>query len=216
MLSVFRSIAAMLVAVLVLIGAATAQAGTLNYTVLRDGKTIGTHAVTIDQNGTKTTVGIETDIAVKVFFVTAYQFKHSSKEAWNNGQLVSITSTTNDDGTAKALHARTEGDRITVDSTVKGSERRQHADATAFPASLWSAATVKQSVLLNTLDGQVMNVEVKALGSEAVDAGGASISAQHYAITGELTRDLWFDAQGRLVRMSFPDKTNTQVTYALN
>lgn len=214
--TVLRCVAASLATVIVALSATMAQADTLNYTVLRDGKTIGTHAVTIDQKGGATEVAIETDIAVKVFFVTAYKFKHTSQESWSNGKLVSITSTTDDDGIAKALNARAERGRLTVDSKVKGNERRQHADANAFPASLWNAATVKQSALLNTLDGAVMTVAVEDLGSENVDAGGTSVQAQHYAITGELTRELWFDATNRLVRMSFPDKTNTKITYALN
>ena len=60
-------------------------AETLSYTVTRDGSTIGTHAVTIDQSGAQTKVGVETDIAVKVLFVTAYKFKHASQELWSNG-----------------------------------------------------------------------------------------------------------------------------------
>lgn len=211
-----RAAAATLAAVIITAGATQAQAETLNYTVLRDGKTIGTHAVTIDQNGFETNVSVETDIAVKVLFVTAYKFKHTSQEKWANGQLMSIRSTTDDDGTPKVLSAQTENGAITVDSTVKGHERRQKADAGTLPASLWNPATVQQNALLNTLDGQVMNIQVQDLGAETVDVGGASLNAQHYALSGELTRDLWFDDAGRLVRMRFPDKTNTEIVYALN
>jgi len=217
-MSVLRTAATAFAAVLMFAGATLAteaSAATLNYTVLRDGKPIGTHAVTIDQNGPQTSVEVETDIAVKVLFVTAYKFKHSSKESWDNGQLVSITSTTDDDGVAKELNAQIQDGRIAVDSKVKGQERRQHADAATLPASLWNAKTVQQSALLNTLDGQVMNVQVENLGAEEVDAGGAKLSANHYAITGELTREVWFDAKGRLVRMRFPDKTNSEIVYAL-
>lgn len=199
-----------------LVAASPALAETLNYTVLRDGKTIGTHAVQIDQNGAQTQVSVETDIAVKVLFVTAYKFKHSSKETWAGGTLQSISSKTDDDGTPKELTARAEDGRITVDSIVKGQERRQFADATALPASLWNPATVSQSALLNTLDGQIMKVSIEDMGTETVDAGGVPLAAHHYAISGELTRDLWFDDAGRLVRMRFPDKTNSEIVYALN
>ena len=209
-------LAASLAALTVVFGAGQAQAEILNYTVLRDGKTIGAHAVAIDQNGAETRVRVETDITVKVLFVNAYTFKHTSQETWADGRLVSITSTTQDDGTDKRLVARTEEGRLTVDSIVKGQERRQHADAATLPASLWNPATVKQNALLNTLDGEVMDITVEDLGNENLDVGGASLSAHHYALTGELTRELWFDAAGRLVRMRFPDKTNTEIVYALN
>lgn len=219
MKTALRTIAATLSAAVIVAETATASpahAETLNYTVLRDGQTIGTHAVTVEQNGAETQVGVETDIAVKVLFVTAYKFKHSSQETWADGKLLSISSTTDDDGTPKELTARAEADRITVDSKVKGQERRQFADAATLPASLWNPATVSQGVLLNTLDGQLMKVQVEDLGPETIDAGGAPLTAQHYAISGELTRELWFDGAGRLVRMRFPDKTNSEIIYALN
>lgn len=215
MKSVLRTVVATLAAVIIFAGTTAAHAETLQYTVQRDGKTIGTHAITIAQNGVETHVGVETDIAVKVLFVTAYKFKHSSQETWADGKLLAITSTTDDDGVAKELSARAENGKFTVDSKVKGQDRRQHADAATLPASLWNAETVRQSALLNTLDGQVMNIAVEDLGAEDVDAGGASLSAHHYAITGELTRELWFDDAGRLVRMRFPDKTNSEIVYAL-
>lgn len=200
----------------VVFGAAAAQAETLNYTVTRDGSTIGTHSVTIDANGGATQVAIDTDIEVKVLFVTAYKFKHSSREAWQNGQLMSITSTTDDDGTPKELTVRAENGRLTVDSVVKGQDRRQYATVGTLPASLWNPDTVKQGELLNTLDGQMMQVRIEDKGAATVEAGGKSVDAHHYAISGELTRELWFDAQGRLVRMRFPDKTNSEIVYALN
>lgn len=189
---------------------------TLNFTVTRDGSEIGTHSVAINTDGANTQVEVNTDIEVKVLFVTAYQFKHKSKEVWNAGQLVSLNSTTNDDGTDKALNVKAENGKITADSTVQGQERRQHADATTLPASLWNPATVKQAALLNTLDGVLMKIQVEDKGMEDVTASGSSVSARRYSLTGELTRDLWFDAKGRLVRVQFPDKTNSEIVYALD
>jgi hypothetical protein len=217
-----RTVTATFSAAMIIAGAAQAQdlaqnkAETLNYTVLRDGKNIGTHAVTIEHKGSETDVSVKTDITVKMLFVTAYKFKHASQEMWNNGQLISLTSTTDDDGTPKELTARAENGVLTLDSTVKGQERRQQADVGTEPASLWNPDTVKQSALLNTLDGQMMQIKVKDLGTENVDASGAALSAHHYSLTGDLTRELWFDDAGRLVRMRFPDKTNTEIIYALN
>lgn len=195
---------------------AQAASKTLEYTVLRDGKPIGTHAYTIDTNGADTHVQVSTDIQVKVLFITAYKFKHASEEMWSNGQLVSLNSTTDDDGTDKALTAKAENGKITLDSIVKGQDRRQFAAAAAIPASLWNRAIVTQSSIVNTLDGKLMKVDVADAGTEQIDAGGSKITAQHYKISGELTRDVWFDDAGRLVRVSFPDKTSTEIVYALN
>lgn len=189
---------------------------TLSYTVQRDGKNIGTHTYNISDRGDETLVEVTTDIKVKVLFVTAYKFIHASKEVWKNGQLVSLSSTTDDDGTAKELNAAAAGSKFTLDSKVKGAERRQHADGPLIPASLWKRDIVTQSRVLNTLDGTVMKIDVEDMGQDTVQAGGADVQAHHYSITGELTRELWFNAAGDLVRIRFPDKTKTEIVYALN
>lgn len=217
MKSAFRTIATVLsVAASLAAFDALAESQSLNYTVLRDGKPIGTHAFTINHDGAATQVDVTTDIKVQMLFVTAYKFKHASTEVWNGGQLTSLTSATDDDGTPKELSVKAENGGLTVDSKVKGQDRRQFAGAASVPASLWSAEVVKQSALLNTLDGQMMSIRVEDLGVETVDASGAKVEAHRYGIRGELTRDLWFDAQGRLVRMLFPDKTSSEIVYALN
>jgi len=196
-------------------GQALAASKTLSFDVLRDGQNIGTHSYAISDNGAETQVEVTTDIKVKMLFITAYKFVHASKEIWQNGQLVSLNSTTDDDGTPKALNATTEGGKITIDSQVKGQDRRQHANMPMIPASLWKQDITKQDAVLNTLDGTVMEISVEDLGTEAVEAAGASIQAQHYSITGELTRELWFNTAGDLVRVRFPDKTGTEIIYAL-
>jgi len=197
----------------------TAQAAsrqTLNFTILRDGDAIGTKTYTIDTNGTETKVHITTDIKVKVLYYTVYKFTHDSKEIWRDNRLVSLRSTTDDDGTAKVLTAKAENGQITLNSLVKGQDRRQFAPALAVPASLWNPIIVKQKTIINTLDGRFMKITVTDIGLEQVEAGGLTIAAHHYKIRGELTRDLWYDAADRLVRISFPDKTSKKIIYTLN
>jgi len=192
-----------------------AQAKTLDFTVFRDGSDIGTHSYAISENGDETLVEVTTDIKVKVLFVTAYKFIHASKEVWKNGNLVQLNSTTDDDGTTKALNVKAQGGQLTADSVVQGQDRRQTADVGVVPASLWNKDIVQQSAVLNTLDGTLMNISVEDLGSDEVEAGGAKVAAHHYSITGELTRELWFNGTGDLVRVRFPDKTGTEIVYAL-
>jgi len=192
-----------------------AQAKTLDFTVYRDGSDIGTHSYAISQHGDETLVEVSTDIQVKMLFITAYKFTHASKEVWKNGKLIQLNSTTDDDGADKALNVKAQGDALTADSMVNGQDRRQTADANVVPASLWKKDIVKQTTVLNTLDGTLMSIKVEDLGADEVDAGGAKVTANHYSITGKLTRELWFNSAGDLVRVRFPDKTGTEIVYAL-
>lgn len=216
MKTLIRSIAFLMGAVVASISwQAQAANKTLDFTVIRDGANIGSHSIAISEHGDETLVEVTTDIKVKVLFVTAYKFTHASKEVWKNGQLVVLNSTTDDDGTSKSLNVLAQTGQLTIDSAIKGQDRRQHAASDMLPASLWNQDVVKQSALLNTLDGTVMNISVKNLGQDQIEAKGAGVTAHHYAISGELTRELWFNGAGELVRMRFPDKTGTEIIYAL-
>jgi len=83
------------------------------------------------------------------------------------------------------------------------------------PASLWNMATVSQTHLLNTLDGSDMAIMVKDLGEEAVKVMGKDVMARHYAISGDLQRELWYDAGGRLVKVRFAASDGTDIQYVL-
>lgn len=88
-------------------------------------------------------------------------------------------------------------------------------DLTILPASLWDSAIVHQQVLLNTLDGSKMRVTVQDLGPETVVVGGRNISARHYKITGDLQRDLWFDARSAQVRVQIAGNDGSSIVYEL-
>ena len=193
---------------------ALAATKNLEYTVLRDGNEIGTHAFVIETKGADTNVTVTTNIQIKKLFITFYKFTHESRETWKNGQLIALSSTTDDDGIAKAVSVKAENGKITINAQVQGHDRRQYAPANAIPASLWNAETVKQSMIVNTLDGQMMKVKIERVGTEDVTASGTTVVANHYKLTGELTRDLWYNSAGDLVRMSFPDKTDRTSTSA--
>ena len=192
-------------------GGAFADESDLSFTVLRDGSEIGSHEIHISEIAGKTTVNIETEVAVKLAFVTLYNFDHEGHEVWENGQLVSYASKTDDDGREKSLNAKRDGG----DLAVNGSAGNRRVALTVVPASLWNMATVSQTHLLNTLDGSDMAVTIKYLGEEAVKVKGKDVMARHYAMTGELQRELWYDASGRLVKVRFAASDGTDIQYVL-
>lgn len=183
----------------------------LVFQVLRDGSPVGQHSFTFARNGDTTDVDIATRVAVKMVFVTVYRFEHDGHETWRGNKLVAMTSKTNDDGTQHQLKVAAQGDSLRIAADGKNTT----APAGILPASLWEAGVVKQSELLNTLDGKRMNVTVSDLGQETVKAGGRHTSAHHYKIVGGLTRDVWFGPGDTLVRMQFAAKDGSTIVYEL-
>lgn len=200
-----------LVMALAVTAGARAADNELNFTIMRQGDEIGTHAITMTTTGAQTRVDIETEAAVKLAFITVYNFDHEGHEVWEGGRLISYNSETDDDGTDKTLRARAEGGQLVID----GSAAKSSVAPTIIPASLWNRATVSQNKLLNTLDGSEMTVAIKDLGEEMVGVRGRKVPARHYAMTGDLERDIWYDANGQLVHVRFLGSDGSEIQYVM-
>lgn len=185
---------------------------TMNFQVLRDGDAVGSNVIRFEESGERLRVTIDTNIVVKIALIPVYRFEHHGQETWQNGRLTSLQSQTNDDGTRHQLQASADGMGLAITADGKHSAM----PATALPASLWNPGIVHQKELLNTLDGSDMSIHVADLGSENVLVRGRMRAARHYAVTGDLERELWYDDQGDLVRVRFKAQDDSKIEYVLN
>jgi hypothetical protein len=183
----------------------------LEYTVLRDQETVGLHVIDFTRSGDTTNVKISTNVVVTVAFIPVYRFEHAGLETWQGSRLVSIRTRTNDDGTPHQLSATAEGDHL----RVAGDASQGNVGGAIIPASLWNAAIVNQSSILNTLDGREMPISVVDQGNEIVSAAGAEVSAHHFTVSGGIDRELWFDRSNTLVRVAFAAKDGSHIFYQL-
>ncbi|MAU60015.1 MAG: hypothetical protein CMI62_04700 [Parvibaculum sp.] len=191
--------------------AAAPSGGELDFTVLRGDDEIGTHRLVFTQDGDELKVKIDTNVAVKMLGIAVYRFEHDGSEIWRDGHLVSLESKTNDDGTPHRLEVKEENGKLVVD----GDGRQGTEQIGVIPASLWNDNLVKQTALLNTLDGSSMPVTVGKLGTETVEVNGKPVAATHYSVTGKLNRELWYDENGVLVQVRFAGADGSEITYVL-
>lgn len=194
------------------LAADTAPRGPLSFTVLRDGEAVGTHVVRFQTTPDDSlNVSVDTNVVVKMAMIPVYRFEHRGREVWKDGHLVALSSETNDDGTRHNL--KVSGD--TAGLAVNGDGVASHMPVETLPASLWNSGTVVRSNLMNTLDGHAMAVRIADLGTEQVSASGRTIAAHHYAMTGDLSRELWYDGSGTLVQVRFKAKDGSDIQYVL-
>lgn len=170
------------------------KGGRLSFDVIRNGSDIGQHVFTFTGSSSDFEVDVSTDIAVRIPLIRTkvYSYEQKSEEQWKGGQLVHVTSRTDNDGKKNS-----------IDQPV------DHL----LPGSLWSADTVTASKLVNTIDGSTMRVQVADMGTETISASGASIPAHHYRITGDLSRDVWYDGRGYLAQLALTADDGSKVTY---
>src|SRR5690606_27113487 len=94
-------------------------------------------------------------------------------------------------------------------------DRRREMPGDIIPASFWHPGTVSATTLLDPVRGRPREVTVQDLGNDAVIAGGREIEARHYAITGQIERELWYDAEGKLVKVRFAAKDGSEIAVIL-
>jgi hypothetical protein len=189
--------------------AAIPPGGHLRFAVFRDGSKIGEHELTFHDEGGNTQVDINTKVAVKIAFVTAYRFEHEGHEVWHGDRLIRLWSKTNDDGTKHVLDAETDASGLEIHADGHDGS----APNSIVPASLWNDRILQGGTILNTLDGTRMAVRVADLGPDPVFVGGRKEMASHYAITGDLQREVWYDSAHVLVKIRFKGKDGSTIEY---
>jgi hypothetical protein len=187
-------------------------AGRLDYKVIRDGDDIGTQSVEFIRNGDQLTVRTHANIVVTVLGIPIFRFTHEAEEEqWQKGQLVAFKSKSNDDGEPRDVALKLQGDRL--HGTYNG--RTLDLPGSLIPASLWRPDTVQQTVLLDPIKGRDRQVSVADKGLEKIKVRGQLVDAHHYAMTGQITRDIWYGPDGQIVQVSFPGKDGSQVQVVL-
>lgn len=179
------------------------------YAILKDGEPIGTEEVRIEPQGDATRVTVAATTRVKMLFLN-FTYDHAREELWRGGRLESMTAKTNDDGTPHTLALARKGAGYAL--TVDGKTGEEPADA--LPLTLWTPDVLKHTRLLSVIDGKPYAVRVDTLGSETVQAGGKAVPAQHARISGDVERDLWFAADGTLLKTQFK-RSGYDIVYLL-
>jgi len=168
------------------------------FDVFRGSDKIGTDTIDIERQNDTTTVKVKTDISVKIMFMEAYRYEHSCNEVWKNGQLVTLKSRTNDNGTKHSVEVTAANDKLNMEVDGKHSDLPK----TAAPADLWSIDVIHRSDAFEPDSGKRLLFKVTDLGPDSVTINGVTHQAHHYKIAdtlaGEFARDLWFDGDALL------------------
>lgn len=186
-------------------------AGRLDYKVVREGDDIGTQSVEFVRDGDRLTVHTRVNIVVTILGIPIFRFTHEAEEQWQNGQLTAFRSKSNDDGEPRDVALKLDGDRLR--GTYNG--RTLDLPASLIPASLWRPDTVRQSVLLDPIKGRDRQVTVTDKGIESITIRGRALAAHHYAMTGQIVRDIWYGPDGQIVQVHFPAKDGSQIQVVL-
>ncbi|XOV82672.1 MAG: DUF6134 family protein [bacterium] len=167
-----------------------------DFNVLLDEQKIGEHSFVVrrqpsPEHGLLKTVSIDADFNVKVLFFNAYSYQHSNRETWQGNCLVALESRTNDNGDNLQVQASTQARQFVVQTNA--GTRTYETCPMSF--AYWNPALLSAQALINAQTGELLPVEITALGSEKLEVAGQTIPAKHYALKmAEQTIALWYAA----------------------
>jgi len=160
---------------------------------------IGTHSLTFSHDGADLIVAVNVRIRVKVLFITAHSVTANRRETWRAGRLVAYRSNTVENNRPTEVTAREEAGKL----VIEGPEGKAEAAGPVFPTNPWNPEIVNAKLLMETGTGELLHVLVRPAGEEELAVAGRSVKARKYLISGDMARELWFDAAGNLLQFRF-------------
>lgn len=180
----------------------------IRFDVERDGDLIGQHVVTFSRTGDGVRADSRADINVDLLFLNAYRLRYQARELWSDGELQFIDASTNENGDYTHVQAVRDAVGMVI-SSPEGTFKAEDV----LPTSHWNAALLKGGALLNTLTGELEDVEVFDQGLSTVQTRSGSVRARHYLYSGDLNGEIWFDEEGRWVKLRFRAKDGSLIDY---
>lgn len=181
----------------------------IRFDVLRKGKSSGFHKVNFERTKDGFLVRSNFELSVKLFFVTVFRFVYRSESLWSEGILQHLTAEVVDNGSSFTINATREGNSVVVDHD----KQKYEVIEPLYPTNHWNAAVLGQERVLNTLTGRLNRVTIEPLSRETVATERGDIIANHYAYTGDLDTEVWYDDMGRWVKMRFAARDGSTIEY---
>jgi hypothetical protein len=184
--------------------AGAAEKETRVFTIRIDGRQAGSYQMTITGQDEHTfLVTGRADVALS-YFLKKYTYSYQGTEVWRDGRLVHLESQANDDGKRYQVLAQVEGETLRV--RVNGKETtRPRPDV--WSTTYWRLPEPRlrnQAVVLLDCDtGKELRAAVQELGPQSVTAAGQVQNGAHYRLRGDVTVDVWYDGQERLVHEEY-------------
>jgi hypothetical protein len=81
----------------------------------------------------------------------------------------------------------------------------------SVPSSWWRLDLMQKSQMIDSRTGAVSTITVQRIGTETVETASGPVQANHYRLRGTSVADIWYDSEGRWVKMLFKIRGQTFV-----
>jgi hypothetical protein len=183
------------------------------FRVLLDDRAIGEHRFTVRADGADTRVASDARFDVALLGFSVYRYRHQAAESWRDSCLVSLASTTDDDGTASKVRLVGKGPRQQTIETAKGSES---VEGCLMSFAYWHPALRVQTRLLNVQSGKIEQVQVRRVADARIDVRGQTLAATGFRVSGAAHPiDVWYSAEGDWIGLDAVVDGGRRLSYRL-
>lgn len=184
----------------------------LRFRAIHKGVAVGEHTVVFRLDGERLTVTTHIDITIKILFFTGFRFAHDAVEVWQSGRLISVISTTNDDGTLLRVSGYAAGDQF----RIIGNDGPFLTEGQLLTSNtLWDSRLVRESKMIDVQYGGEVGLVVRRQGDEQVATPAGAVRASRYQIiTPHYAGSLFYDLDGQWVK-GLIEKRGEILEYAL-
>lgn len=159
------------------------------FRVTLDEKEIGFHDFFLDEEEDLSRLTSNATFEYKLLFVKLFEYQHRNEETWKGNCLTSIDSTTDSNGEPFQVRGRADENSFNVQATGGMAELPPCVMSFAY----WNPEFLRQEQLLNTQNGEFMQVRVDPPEADLLSFRGQTHSASRYRLrAGELDLLLWY------------------------
>ncbi len=158
-------------------------------------------------------VAVDIDMKVDLFLFGEVVYVHSSREAWRQGRIVELTSSTDDDGDLYQVSGAAAGDHF----TLRGEDGEVEAPGSLVTSNtVWSEAICREKRIIDATMGAVVGLRATPDGSRTATTDAGEETARAYDVACPMIKgSFWYDEAGLWMRSSLI-RGRTKIDYFLD
>ena len=187
-----------------------------NFKVYLDDKEIGFHNFSMVHKDEHHEIYSSARFDVKFLFINAYSYKHDNVERWHGQCLSSINAVTDDNGDLYNVSGEADNEAFIVNSTENNNEKQNKYLPCIKTFAYWDPDFLKETTLLNSQTGEMIEVDSKFIGNETLRHNGKEVVAKRYRLDGkDLQIDLWYSVDDHWLALESLTEGGRVVRYAM-
>ena len=200
------------IVLLLQVGAAVAANQEWRFRVFLDDKEIGYHDFVLEKVDNQLTLQSEANFEYRLMFVKLYGYEHENTETWADGCLTGIESKTDANGKPFQVSGSLEGNGFVLNGTAG----EVVLPSCSMSFAYWNPSFLKQERLINTQNGEVLDVEVSEPERVEIEVRGILQPALRYRLgAGEMKIELWYSENHEWLALETEARGGRRLRYQL-